>query len=59
MCPVCIATTMTLLAAGSASTGGLTALVARKFRHKTDAKLIGRPPGAGFSHHLKDGENKG
>jgi hypothetical protein len=38
MCPVCIAT-MTLVVAGSASTGGLTAFVAKKFRRKSDAKL--------------------
>jgi len=39
MCPVCIAT-MTVVVAGSASTGGLTALVAKKFRRKSDAKLV-------------------
>ncbi len=43
MCPVCIAT-MTMVVAGSASTGGLTALVARKFRRKGDAKLITNNP---------------
>ena len=35
MCPACIAT-MTLLVAGSASTGGLSALVAKKFRRKSE-----------------------
>ena len=35
MCPACIAT-MTLLVAGSASTGGLSALVAKKFRPKSE-----------------------
>jgi hypothetical protein len=39
MCPVCIAT-MTMVVAGSASTGGLTALVAKKFRRKSDAKPV-------------------
>jgi len=31
---------MTVVVAGSASTGGLTALVAKKFRRKSDAKLV-------------------
>ena len=39
MCPACIAT-MTFLVAGSASTGGLTALATRKFRRKAGAKTI-------------------
>jgi hypothetical protein len=37
MCPACIAT-MTFLIAGSASTGGLTAVMAKKFCRKSDAK---------------------
>ena len=43
MCPVCIAT-MTLFVASSASTGGLTALAAKKFRPKNNAKTITRKP---------------
>jgi hypothetical protein len=43
MCPVCIAT-MTMVVAGSASTGGLTALVAKKFRRKGGTKLITNNP---------------
>jgi hypothetical protein len=43
MCPACIAT-VTLLVAGSASTGGLTTLVAKKFRRKNDPKTIVRNP---------------
>ena len=37
MCPVCIAT-VTIYLAGTASTGGLSALVARNFRRRSDAK---------------------
>jgi hypothetical protein len=37
MCPACIAT-MTFLVAGSASTGGLTALATKKFRRKAVRK---------------------
>jgi hypothetical protein len=37
MCPACIAT-MTLLVAGSTSTGGLSALVAKKFRRKSERR---------------------
>jgi hypothetical protein len=50
MCPVCIAT-MTMVVAGSASTGGLTALVAKKFRRKVDAKLITNNPEETRTHH--------
>jgi hypothetical protein len=53
MCPVCIAT-MTLVVAGSASTGGLTALVTKKFRRKGDAKLITNNPEQTRTHHDKD-----
>ena len=38
MCPACIAT-MTLFVASSASTGGLTALVAKRFRPKSGGRL--------------------
>jgi hypothetical protein len=45
MCPACIAT-VTLLVAGSASSGGLTTLVAKKFRRKNDPKtMVGNPAG--------------
>jgi hypothetical protein len=37
MCPACIAT-MALIVAGATSTGGLTALVAKKLRAKSGAK---------------------
>ena len=37
MCPVCVAT-VTIYLAGTASTGGLSALVARNLRRKNDAK---------------------
>jgi hypothetical protein len=53
MCPVCIAT-MTMVVAGSASTGGLTALVAKKFRRRGDAKLITRNPEPSRTHGDKD-----
>ncbi len=39
MCPVCI-TTAALMVAGATSTGGLTALVVKTLRAKTDAKSI-------------------
>lgn len=53
MCPVCIAT-MTMVVAGSASTGGLTALVAKKFRRKGDAKLITNDSEQTRIHRVKD-----
>jgi hypothetical protein len=53
MCPVCIAT-VTLFVAGSASTGGLTALAAKKFRPKSDAKIITNNPEQTRIHHDKD-----
>ena len=34
MCPVCITTTVALVAAGAGSTGGLTALIARALHRK-------------------------
>jgi hypothetical protein len=37
MCPACI-TTVALIAAGAGSTGGLTALLARKLRVRRDDK---------------------
>ena len=37
MCPICVAT-MTIYLAGTASTGGLSALVARNLRRRNDAK---------------------
>ncbi len=37
MCPVCIAT-LALIATGSASTGGLTAFVAKKIRRRAGRK---------------------
>jgi len=37
MCPACL-TTMALIAAGTTSTGGLTALVVKKLQAKTSAK---------------------
>ena len=43
MCPACIAT-MTLFVASSASTGGLTALVAKRFRPKGGGKTTTRKP---------------
>jgi hypothetical protein len=45
---------MTLVVAGSASTGGLTALVTKKFRRKGDAKLITNNPEQTRTHHDKD-----
>jgi hypothetical protein len=50
MCPACIAT-MTFLVAGSASTGGLTALAAKKFRRKSAAKIIINNPQKTRTHH--------
>jgi hypothetical protein len=43
-----------MVVAGSASTGGLTALVAKKFRRKGDAKLIANNPQQTRTHHDKD-----
>jgi hypothetical protein len=37
MCPVCVAT-VTIYLAGTASTGGLSALVARNLRRRNDVK---------------------
>jgi hypothetical protein len=37
MCPVCVAT-VTIYLAGTASTGGLSALVARNLRRRNNAK---------------------
>jgi hypothetical protein len=37
MCPVCMTTTLTLIAGSVSATGGLTALAARIFRNKTGA----------------------
>ncbi len=45
MCPVCIAT-MTLIIAGTTSTGGLTTLVVQKLRAKNSAKKISPQPKA-------------
>jgi hypothetical protein len=53
MCPACIAT-MTFLVAGSASTGGLTALATRKFRRKAGAKTITGNSQKTRAHHDKD-----
>ena len=39
MCPACI-TTFALIASSATSTGGLTALVAKKLRAKTNVKKI-------------------
>ncbi len=39
MCPACI-TTAAVMVAGATSTGGLTALVVKTLRAKTDAKNI-------------------
>jgi NhaP-type Na+/H+ or K+/H+ antiporter len=39
MCPACL-TTFSLIASSAISTGGLTALFAKKLRVKTDAKKI-------------------
>jgi hypothetical protein len=52
MCPACIAT-MTFLVAGSASTGGLTALATRKFRRKAGAKTITGNSQETRAHHDK------
>jgi hypothetical protein len=43
-----------MFVAGSASTGGLTALVTKKFRRKGDAKLITHNPELTRIHHDKD-----
>jgi hypothetical protein len=43
VCPVCIAT-MTLIVAGTTSTGGLTTLVVKKLRAKSSAKKIPHNP---------------
>ena len=45
VCPVCIAT-MTLIIAGTTSTGGLTTLVVQKLRAKNSAKKISPQPKA-------------
>ena len=57
MCLACIAT-MTLLVAGSASTGGLTALVAKKFRRKRDANAIIPNPDQRRIRQLQTGNPK-
>jgi len=43
MCPACI-TTVALMVAGTASTGGLTALVVKKLRAKTRVPRGTTPP---------------
>jgi hypothetical protein len=53
MCPACIAT-MTILVAGSTSTGGLTALALNKFRRKNAACKVARDPVHRRSPHEKD-----
>ncbi len=45
LCPVCIAT-MTLIVAGTTSTGGLTTLVVKKLRAKNSVKKIPPQPKA-------------
>jgi hypothetical protein len=40
-----------MVVAGSASTGGLTALAAKKFRRRGDAKLITQNPEQTNNHH--------
>jgi hypothetical protein len=40
MCPVCITTTVALVAAGAGSTGGLTALIARMLHRKRAAAAV-------------------
>jgi len=52
MCPACIAT-VALVAASAASTGGLTALVIKKFRPK---KVVGRVPTQSKEKEKKDGQ---
>jgi hypothetical protein len=42
-----------MVVAGSASTGGLTALVAKKFRRKNDAKLVANNLKQTRIHHDK------
>ena len=42
MCPACV-TTLALIAAGTGSGGGLTALVVRKLREKKSVKVINPP----------------
>jgi hypothetical protein len=48
MCPVCITTTLTLIAGSATATGGLTALAAKILRKKTGvAKLDHRTESEG------------
>jgi hypothetical protein len=53
MCPVCVAT-VTIYLAGTASTGGLSALVARNLRRRNDVKTTTLHAGRGKSLIIKN-----
>jgi hypothetical protein len=50
MCPVCIATAA-LIAASATSTGGLSAIVAKKFRSQAHAEVLPAQPEPKENNH--------